>query len=146
MYSTRQTARTNYRTSTFLLYLNYWCCKCILSVVLGIFVGATQGIESSPGTILHNPRLNTHRRFICAPVQKFIFYFSSLSVIFFAREEEVAPSYSLTAAERLTANWFVSCSFRAFAANFVFAFYEPVQFRLIYPYVIFKTGDRKNAG
>jgi hypothetical protein len=48
--------------------------------------------------------------------------------------------------ERLIANWFVSCSFRAFAAYFAFAFYEPVQFRLIYPYLIFKTGGRKNAG
>ena len=48
--------------------------------------------------------------------------------------------------ERLIANWFVSCSFRAFAAYFAFAFYEPVQFRLIYPYLIFKTGVRKNAG
>jgi hypothetical protein len=53
---------------------------------------------------------------------------------------------SLTAEERLTANWFVSCSFRAVAAYFVFVLYEPVQFRFIHSILIFKTGVRKNAG
>ena len=73
--STWQAARTSNRTSTFLFHPKYWCCKLTLLVVLCICAAATQGIESSPGTILHNPRLNAHRRFIFAPVQKLPFIF-----------------------------------------------------------------------
>jgi hypothetical protein len=70
-----QSARTSNGTFTFLLHLKYCYRTLTLWVVLGIYAFSTQGIESSPSTILHNPSIEAHSRFVFAPVQKLLFNF-----------------------------------------------------------------------